>query len=127
VSQVRLYLDEDAMRRSLVFGLRARNVDLLTAAEADMINRHDEDHLTAAAAAGRALLTYNTADYCALHQSWMSLGRSHAGIIVAPQQQYSVGEELRRIMRLISRCPAEQMKNRLEFLSSWWSVYQNYL
>jgi hypothetical protein len=49
----------------------------------------------------------------------MSLGRTHAGIIVVPQQQYSVGEELRRVMRLISRRPAEQMKDRLEFLSSW--------
>ena len=27
MSQVRLYLDEDAMRKALVFGLRARNVD----------------------------------------------------------------------------------------------------
>ena len=111
------------MRRSLAFGLRARNVNVLTAAEADMINREDEDHLTVAAATGRALFTYNTADYCALHQRWMSLQRTHAGIIVAPQQQYSVGEELRRIMRrimrLISRCPAEQMQDRLEFLSSW--------
>jgi hypothetical protein len=70
VSQVRLYLDEDSMRRSLVFGLRARNVDVLTAAEADMINRQDEDHLAAASAAGRALFTYHTADYCALHQSF---------------------------------------------------------
>ena len=107
------------MRRSPVFGLRARNVDLLTAAEAGMINGQDEDHLTAASTAGRALFTYNTADYCALHQWWISLERTHAGIIVAPQQQYSVGEELRRIMRLISRCSAEQMQNRLEFLSSW--------
>jgi hypothetical protein len=119
VSQVRLYLDEDSMRRSLVFGLRTRSVDVLTAAEADMINREDEDQLTAASAAGRVLFTHNTADYCALHQSWMESGRNHAGIIVAPQQHYSVGEELRRIMRLISRCPAEQMQNRLEFLSSW--------
>ena len=86
------------MRRSLVFGLRARNVDVLTAAEADMINRRMKIIPTAAAAAGRALLTYNTADYCALHRRWMSL---------------------RRIMRLINRCPTEQMKNRLEFLSSW--------
>jgi hypothetical protein len=37
MSQVRLYLDEDSMRRSFVFGLRARSVDVLTAAEADMI------------------------------------------------------------------------------------------
>ena len=42
MSQVRLYLDEDAMRKALVFGLRARNVDVLTAAEANMINRPDE-------------------------------------------------------------------------------------
>jgi hypothetical protein len=39
MSQARLYLDEDSMRRSLVFGLRARNVDVLTASEAEMIGR----------------------------------------------------------------------------------------
>lgn len=38
MSQIRLYLDEDSMRKSLV--------------EADMINRQDEDHLTTASAAG---------------------------------------------------------------------------
>ena len=94
MSQIRLYLDEDSMRRALVFGLRARNVDVMTAAQADMINRQDEEHLVAASASGRALFTYNTADYCALHQRSMSLERPHAGIIVAPQQHYSVGEEL---------------------------------
>lgn len=60
MSQMRLYLDEDSMRRSLVFGLRARNVDVLMAAEADMIGREDEDHLSAASAAGRSLFTFNT-------------------------------------------------------------------
>ena len=48
MSQIRLYLDEDAMRRSLVFGLRERNVDVLTALEARMVDRADEDHLRAA-------------------------------------------------------------------------------
>jgi hypothetical protein len=38
-------------------------------------------------------------------------------IIVAPH--YSVGEELRRIMRLISRRVAEEMRSRLEFISAW--------
>jgi len=55
MSQARLYLDEDAMRRSLVFALRARNVDVLSAAEAEMVNRDDQDHLAAAAASGRVL------------------------------------------------------------------------
>jgi hypothetical protein len=68
VSQARLYIDEDAMRRSLVFALRARNVDVLTAAEDKMINRHDQDHLIVAAASGGVLYTFNVADYCVLHQ-----------------------------------------------------------
>ena len=74
MSQVRLYLDEDAMRKSLVFGLRARNVDVLTATEADMINHADEAHLATASAASRALFTHNTSDFCALHQSWILQG-----------------------------------------------------
>ena len=119
MSQIRLYLDEDSMRRAVVFGLRARNVDVLTAADAGMINRDDQDHLSIASASGRVLYTFNTADYCVLHQGWMTQGRFHAGIIVAPQQRYPVGEELRRLMRLVSTVTAEQMRNRLEFLSSW--------
>jgi hypothetical protein len=119
MSRVRLYLDEDAMRRSLVFGLRARGVDVLTAAEADMINRADEEHLAVASASGRAVFRFNTGDYCALHQLWAREGRTHAGIIVSPQQHYKVGEELRRIVRLVGLRTAEQMQNRLEFLSSW--------
>ena len=119
VSQIRLYLDEDSMRRALVFGLKVRNVDVVTAGDADMINRDDEDHLETASASGRALYTFNTADYCALHQRWMTQGRSHAGIIVVPQQRYSMGEELRRLMRVVSGVTAEEMRNRLEFLSAW--------
>ena len=114
-----LYLDEDAMRRSLVFGLRTRNVNVLTALDAEMINREDEDHLLKAVSFERSVYTYNTADFCLLHQEWMSQGRSHNGIIVAAQQRYPVGEELRRLMRLLSSVTAEQMQNRLEFLSSW--------
>ena len=49
----------------------------------------------------------------------MRQSRAHAGIIVAPQQLYSVGEELRRIMRLIGQRTAEEMLGRLEFISGW--------
>src|SRR6266496_2001467 len=88
MSHLRLYLDEDTMRRSLVFGLMARNVDVLTAADAEMINREDEDQLATATASERVLYTFKTADYCVLHQRWMILGRSHCGIVVTPQQRY---------------------------------------
>ncbi len=106
------------MRRSLIFALRARNVDVQTAAEANMINRRDEDHLAAATANSRVLYSFNIAEYCVLHQSWTSQQRPHAGIIVAPQQRYSVAEELRRIMRIIGARTSEEMRNRIEFLSS---------
>jgi hypothetical protein len=56
VSQIRLYLDEDSMRRALVFGLRARNVDVMTAADAEMINRDDEDHLVTASTSGKSAI-----------------------------------------------------------------------
>jgi hypothetical protein len=119
MSQIRLYLDEDAMRRALVFGLRARNVDVLTASEAGLVNHEYEEHLAAASDSRRTLFTYNTTDYCVLHQRWMSLKQNHAGIITARQQHYTVGEQLRRIMRLISIRTAEELENRLEFLSNW--------
>jgi hypothetical protein len=119
MSQVLLYLDEDVMRRSLVFGLRARNVDVLTATEAGMLNRGDPDQLNVASASRRVLYSYNVDDYCILHQKWLSEGRSHAGIVVAQQQRYSVGEELRRLMRLMGSVTAEEMRDRLEFLSGW--------
>ena len=119
MSQPRLYLDEDSMGGALVFGLRARSVDVLSASEADMINRDDEDHLVLAAAGNRVLYTFNVADFCILHQAWVSEGRQHAGIIVAPQQRYTVGEELRRLVRLIDSLSAEEMRNLVEFLSAW--------
>lgn len=75
MSQARLYLDEDSMRRSLVFGLRARNVDVLTALEAEMVNRGDQDHLAAATASGRVLYTFNVADYCILQDFARALSR----------------------------------------------------
>jgi hypothetical protein len=87
MSQPRLYLDEDAMRRSLAFGLRARNVDVLSA-DAGMIHRPDEDHRATARDSERVLYTFNVSDYGVLHQAWMEQGRFHAGIIVAAQQRY---------------------------------------
>ena len=91
VSRPRLYVDEDAMRRTLVFALRARNVDVLTALEADMINRGDEDHLAAATASGRVLYSYNLADYCILHQGLVPPRRDYRcnSSVIRPVKNYA--------------------------------------
>jgi len=45
-----LYVDEDAMDEDLIYALRIRGVDIMTALEADMIERNDQEHLDYATA-----------------------------------------------------------------------------
>ena len=119
MSLVRLYLDEDAMHQGLVMALRARRVDVMSASEARMINRSDEEHLCWATQDRRVLYSFNIADYCILHQDWTSSGQTHGGIILAPQQRYSVGEQLRRLLLIVNRKSAENMQGHLEYLANW--------
>jgi hypothetical protein len=50
---------------------------------------------------------------------YMAQHQSHTGIVLARQQQYSVGEYMRRLLRLMAHLTAEEMHNRVEFLSAW--------
>jgi hypothetical protein len=113
-----LYLDEDAIDRRLVAALRARGVDLLTAQEASMMGHEDEEHLDLATTSGRAIYTFNVGDFSRLHTEYLSQSRSHAGIIIG-RQEFSVGDQMRGLLRLIARRSAEEMANQIEFLSAW--------
>ena len=84
-----------------------------------MVERKDEDHLEYATAQGRVLYSYNVGHYFRLHTAFLREGKAHAGIILARQQHYSVGEQMRRLLKLIAALSEEEMKNRLEFLSAW--------
>ncbi len=90
--KLRLYLDEDAVSRALVRGLRARGVDGVTNSQSGLVERSDADNLEYATSEGRTLVSYNVAEYCRLHNDWLSRARSHAGLIVTQQQRYSMGE-----------------------------------
>jgi len=107
------------MDRALVRALRARAVDVTTALEADLIETSDERHLEFAASEGRVLYTFNVADFYHLHTLYAERGKHHAGMVLSQQQEYSVGEQMRRLLRLINDLSAEEMKDRVEFLSSW--------
>ena len=119
MSVVRLYIDEDSMSHALVRALRSRNVDVITAFEAGMIECEDGQHLVFAADQARVLYTFNVRDYYALHTAFLQQNRSHAGLILVRQQHYSAGEQMRRLSKLIATRSAEQMRNRVEFLSLW--------
>ena len=116
---IRLYCDEDSMRHALVLALRKRGLDVLTALEAEMIEETDEGQLAFAATQGRAIYSFNVADFCRLHSQWLARQRSHAGIILAQQHQFSVGEQIRRLVRLVGAISDEEMRNRIEFLGDW--------
>jgi hypothetical protein len=119
VSRLRLYFDEDSLRHALVNALRAQGADVLTANEAGMIQKPDEDHLRYATSLGRSLFSYNVSDFYRLHSEFLSTSEEHAGLILSQQQRYNLGEQMRRILRIIAARSAEDMRNRLEFLSGW--------
>jgi hypothetical protein len=115
----RLYIDEDSMDRDLVRALRARGVDVITAQEVDMMGRSDEDHLLFATGQGRVLYSFNRGDFFRLHTQYVTNAKSHAGILLARQQHYSVGEQMRRLLRVMAVRSAADMCDRIEFLSAW--------
>jgi len=117
--QLRLYLDEDASSRSLVRGLRARGLDVLTAVEAGIMQTDDPSQLEFATQHSRVLYTYNVSDYYHLHTTWATQGKNHAGIILVAQSRFAIGEQLRRVLKPAATRSAENMQNHLEFLSAW--------
>jgi hypothetical protein len=117
--KIRLYFDEDAMADGLVQALGSRGVDVETANLAGMTNRPDPDHLDYATSQGRVLYSFNIGDYLYLHSQYLKQGKNHAGIILGQQQRYSLGEQMRRLLRIIAANSAEEMVNDVEFLSAW--------
>ncbi len=94
-------------------------MDVVTVREVGRFGFSDPDQLAWAAAQSRVIYTFNRRDFFRLHTEWIGQGRSHAGIIIARQQQFSVGEQSRRLLKLIEAISAEEMKDQVEFLSSW--------
>jgi uncharacterized protein (DUF433 family) len=50
---------------------------------------------------------------------FLARGEDHSGMVLIRQQTLGIGEKLRRLIRLASVRSAEDMRNRIEFLSGW--------
>ena len=116
MSEVRLYVDEDAGENAVVQGLRARGVDVLTTIEANQCGATDREQLAFAVQQRRTIYTFNVGDFARLHREYLQEGIDHNGIIVLPDQRCSVGEKIRRLAGFISRVSSEEMVNRMEYL-----------
>ena len=118
--KIRLYLDEDTIANALIIALRARGIDVQTVEDAQMRGHSDEEQLRYATEQGRAIYSFNIGHYMALHTRFMEQGlHCHAGIILAVNRRWSVGEQMRRIALLVKGKTAEKMRNEVEFLSAW--------
>jgi hypothetical protein len=101
------------------FSALCRVVDAIGAWAVGMREKNDEEHLLRASGLKRSVYSFNVRDYCRLHAEFLAHGKSHAGITLAKQQHYSVGEQMKRLLKLIATKPAEDVLNRLEFFSDW--------
>ena len=90
------------MDSDLAEALRPRDLTVLTPLEAGLTGASDSEQLALAMRRGYVLYTHNISDFYAFHTEQMKSGGTHAGIIPAHQGRFSVGEQLRRIVRLRS-------------------------
>lgn len=113
---IRLYLDED-VHPGVAAAMRTRSFDAISAHELGRWGRSDAEQLAYAAADVRALFTFNASDFFQLHREWIRADRSHWGIILSGQAP--IGEITRRLLRLLNRVTADEMRNQLYWLQSF--------
>ena len=82
-----------------------------------MMSRSDEDQLNWALKNQRVIYSFKVRDFYRVYTTLLENRKSHAGIILT-QQNYSIGEKMRHILRLIAASSAEDMQNQVEFLSA---------
>lgn len=114
-----LYFDEDSIDWRRINALRAKGIDVMSALEANMLGYTDEEQLDFATANHRVLCSFNIRDFHRIHAEYINSGKDHGGIILVRQQQFSVGEYIRRIQILLEQKSSAEMMNQIEFLSGW--------
>lgn len=113
---VRLYLDE-MIPAGLAVVLREYGYDVLSAKEANMFGKSDEEQLGFAVSNGRAIVTFNIKDFVLLHQSWLSEGKEHFGIIVSPEIRIS--KLIHLCLKFFGRTESKELLNQVHFLQEF--------
>lgn len=116
---VSLYTDED-VTSDLAPALRRRGYHAQSTVEVGNSAFSDEAQLAYATESGMAILTYNIQDFVPLAQTWFLSNREHSGIILSEQFNHNqFGELLRRVLRLLNRWTADELRNQILFLQQF--------
>lgn len=75
MSQIRLYLDEDATNNRLLQALRHRGADVISTIEAGRLAQSDVDQLEWALIHRRVIYSFNVRDFYRLHTEWLEQSR----------------------------------------------------
>ena len=106
------------MGQAFIDALRARSVDVTTVLEQGLTGKTDIEQLRWATTRQLTLYSSNIRDFYSLHSTFLARGERHGGIILA-QQRFSVGDQVRGVLRLIATKSAEDMTDAVEFLGAW--------
>jgi hypothetical protein len=118
--EVRFYLDEDFAYGARLKAIRAVSIDVLSAREAGMLRRSDDDQLRYSTAASRLILTHNQRDFARIHKEWTRAETHHAGIcIMVKELDYGPGEIARRLQILAETFREAGTRDQLLFLSNF--------
>ncbi len=116
MNKIKVYTDED-IAFAICKALRLRGFEIYTTFEAGKSANQDIEQVVYANSIGAVILTHNVQDFPRLHYALTGKGGHHCGIIIA--KQISVGEIVKSILRLSTVLSAEDMRDRLEYLSNW--------
>jgi hypothetical protein len=95
--------------------LRARGIDVVTAAEDGTADGEDEAVLARATESGRLIFTQDR-DFLAIAHAWMASGRSFAGVVYGHQWLITIGQAIRDLEAVAVVMEPDEMRGRVEFL-----------
>lgn len=107
------------MDRRLIPALRRHGIDVATVQEDDRRGLPDLAQLEWATVQQRVVFTQNASDFQRLHTRILSNGQHHGGIIVLTRQRVPVGGQLHWPLAIAAARTAEEMADKLEFLTNW--------
>ncbi len=113
---IALYLDAD-VNQEFARQLRHRGVDVISARELGKYEDSDQEQLIFAISEQRAIFSFNVDHFTTLFQEYWNAGKEHYGIVVS--EQISLGEMLRRTLKLLDSVSADEMKNNFKNLGEF--------
>lgn len=112
----RLPLNENLSPR-LAEQLRKHGFDVTTSHEMNMLAVPDDAQLIFAAAAHRAIVSFNVRDFAPLHDQYQAIGQTHWGMIFSTQEPINI--LFQRLLRLLNSITAEELKNQIRWLNEF--------